>query len=139
MSRFWVFWIKNTIRIYRTQVGPSRRKKGRPPGFGEIINPPLPPLRPLLQQLKAPASPQVKRLRDGKISRGLPLTACSPPATPNRTGIPPSSECALVIWSPHEAALSALASAPAAPLSRMTSASPFFSAVATSETPSPDR
>ncbi len=69
--------------ICRTQVGPTRREKGLLPRFGKIINPPLPPLPSMLQNLKAPAAPRVKRMGYGEISRGLPLTGCSPRATPN--------------------------------------------------------
>ena len=69
-------------RIPRAHIGPPRRKEGRPPGFGKIVNPPLSPLWPLLQKFKTPAPPGMKRVNYGEISRALPRTGCSPRATP---------------------------------------------------------
>ena len=74
-------------RILGTQIRPARREKGPACGFGKVINPPLPPWPPLLQHLETPTAPGVKRMGYREISRGLPLTGCSPRATPNRSVI----------------------------------------------------
>ena len=80
--------------IRGARVRPGRRKQGPAPRFAKIINPPLTPLPLAFDQFKPPTPPGMKRMGYREISQGLLATGCSPRATPNRDGIPPSSACA---------------------------------------------
>ena len=70
-------------RIDLTDIGPTRREKGRLPIFGIIKNSPLAPTTPAINKLKLPSAPGVKWVGYPKILFCILCIGCSSRPMPN--------------------------------------------------------